>query len=377
MTAPRWAVGLMSGTSLDGIDAAAVLTDGERVLETGPALTMPYQPALRDGLRRLIEQRDATAAGVPDIERAMTLAHGAAVEALVSRMPSLEASFSEPGQTVIGFHGQTIVHRPADGLTWQIGDGALLAEMLGVTVVCDFRRRDMAAAGEGAPLAPLYHAALAGEIAPPLAVLNLGGVGNVTFIGEPKGEDDGQGRGGLIAFDTGPGCALIDDWVAGHTGRACDIDGRLALAGDVDRRALDRLMAAPYFSAPPPKSLDRNYFAGHGLEGSSLEDGAATLTAFTARAVAVGLGHLPAAPRRVLVTGGGRRNPAIMAALRDYLAVPVEPVEAVGWDGDALEAQAFAFLAVRALRRLPLTLPGTTGVSRAVTGGAIHLPSQI
>lgn len=365
---PRWAIGLMSGTSLDGVDAAAILTDGERVLETGAALTAPYPAALRERLRRLVERPDATVAEVCGIERAITLAHAEAVAALRDRVPALKGRGA-----VIGFHGQTVLHRPNDGITWQIGDGALLAERSAATVVCDFRRRDMAAGGEGAPLVPLYHAALAGGLERPLMVLNLGGVGNVTFVGD----DPGNGvEPSLIAFDTGPGCALIDDWVASRAGRACDTDGRLARAGRVDEEALARLMGDDYFTAPPPKSLDRNHFARHGLDALSVEDGAATLTAFTARAVAAATAHLPELPARVLVTGGGRRNPALLAALRDCLPVGVETVEAVGWDGDALEAQAFAFLAVRALRGLPLTAPATTGARRAVTGGAIHMAER-
>jgi len=244
-------------------------------------------------------------------------------------------------------------------------------EHCGIDVVADFRRRDVAAGGQGAPLAPLYHAALARELEKPLAVLNLGGVGNVTWIGE-----DGEAAvPRLRAFDTGPGNALIDDWAARWTDRSCDEDGRLAASGRAVADTVAALLADPYFAAPAPKSLDRNAFTAEAdrlLEGSSPADGAATLTQFTAAAVAAARSFMPAPPERWLVTGGGRRNPVLMTALGDVLGVPIMPVEEVGWDGDALEAQAFAFLAVRSLRGLPLTVPETTGVSRPITGGALY-----
>ena len=234
-------------------------------------------------------------------------------------------------------------------------------------MVNDFRSNDVAAGGQGAPLVPLYHAALARRsgLALPLAVLNLGGVANVTWIGGPADED-------LLAFDTGPGCALIDDWVLRKTGAALDRDGRLAHSGTVDRAALDALMAHPYFDAPPPKSLDRNAFDPAPVSGLPAEDGAATLVAFTAEAVGLACAHLPAPPLRWLVTGGGRHNPALMAALGARLGAPCDPVESVGWQGDALEAQAFGFLAVRSRRGLALSLPRTTGVPRPVSGGVYH-----
>ncbi len=232
-------------------------------------------------------------------------------------------------------------------------------------MVNDFRSADLTAGGEGAPLAPLYHRALAADLEQPLAVLNLGGVGNVTFL-------DGET---VIAFDTGPANAMIDDWALTHTGTACDVDGKLAASGRVDEAALARLMDNPYFVRKPPKSLDRNDFSAKPVAALAAADGAATLTAFTAESVARSKALLPASPRRFLVTGGGRHNPVLMAMLRQRLGVPVEPVERAGWQGDALEAQAFAFLAVRSLCGLPLSVPGTTGVPRPITGGRLHRPS--
>ena len=256
---------------------------------------------------------------------------------------------------VIGFHGHTILHRPEERRTWQIGDGALLARLTGIDVVCDFRTADIAAGGQGAPLVPLFHAGLAAALEKPLAILNIGGVANVTWLG---------GDGAVLAFDTGPGNALIDDWALRHTGQPIDRDGALARHGHIDAARLAEFLAHPFFDRKPPKSLDRDDFARFADPDLSAADGAATLTAMTASAVARGAEHFPAAVRRWLVAGGGRHNPILMAALRQRLGVPVEPVEAVGWDGDALEAQAFAYLAVRSLDGAPLSLPSTTGVER-------------
>ena len=356
-----WALGMMSGTSLDGVDAALIETDGVSIAATGPWRTAPYPADLRARLLAVIEGRGAR----DEAEQALTRFHADLAEALLA-----EAGRSRGEIALVGFPGHTVRHEPAAGRTDQMGDGAALARSLGIDVVNDFRSYDVAAGGQGAPLAPLFHAALARRsgLVPPLAVLNLGGVANVTWIGGPVDED-------LLAFDTGPGCALIDDWVLGRTGAAFDRDGGLARAGTVDRAALDALMAHPYFDATPPKSLDRNAFDPAPVRGLAAQDGAATLVAFTAEAAHRALAHLPAPPRRWLVTGGGRHNPAIMAALASRLGALCDPVESVGWNGDALEAQAFGFLAVRSLRRLPLSLPRTTGVPRPVRGG-VHHPAQ-
>jgi anhydro-N-acetylmuramic acid kinase len=357
MSAPlRRVVGLMSGTSLDGIDVAFIETDGEQRVVTGPALTLPYDDALRRRLRGIL----GGVGPVAEVERELTHAHAAAIVTLAARHAVAPLD-------LVGFHGHTILHRPQEGRTWQIGDGALLARLTGIDVVADFRSADVAAGGEGAPFVPLYHAALAAVIERPLAVLNLGGVGNITWIG--PGEEE------IIAFDTGPGNALVDDWALAHTGRAVDLDGALAAAGRVDEAHLARFLAHPYFARRPPKSLDRDEFTAFLPKTLGAADGAATLTAMTAAAVAAAARHFPAPARRWLVTGGGRRNPVLMAALAARLGAPVEPVEQVGWDGDALEAQAFAYLAVRAVQGLPLSLPGTTGVGRPTTGGRLFRAS--
>lgn len=352
-----WAIGLMSGTSCDGVDAALIRSDGHRITAFGPALTLPYDDAFRTQLRQCLGGKGPVA----EVERELTERHAAAVQMLLGR-----AGRSAREIGLIGFHGQTILHDPERRRTWQIGDGPLLARRTGIDVVNDFRSDDVAAGGQGAPLAPILHDALAGGLDRPLAVLNLGGVGNVTWIG-----DEGSGRR-LIAFDTGPANALIDDWALRHTGQAVDLDGALARAGRIDQARLAQWLEHPYFALPVPKSLDRDAFQAFQPEGLSAADGAATLTAFTAATVGRALLWLPQAPRRWLVTGGGRRNPVLMAALREMLQVSVEPVEAVGWDGDALEAQAFAFMAIRAKAGLPISFPGTTGVPQPLTGGRLH-----
>lgn len=355
-------IGLMSGTSLDGVDAAWLETDGTRIGRLGPAITLPYPAPFRAELRAICELAPALPLEDPRLVRAtaqLTRHHAEAVSRL-----GLAAD-------LIGFHGQTILHRPAERRTWQIGDAASLAHLTGTRVAHDFRSADIAAGGEGAPLAPVFHAALAAPLAKPLAVLNIGGVANVTWIGR---------TGGFVAFDTGPGNGPLDDWIRRHTGAPLDRDGTIAGAGRVDRAVLARLMSDPYFARPTPKSLDRLGFAARlgqsGLEALAMADGAATLVGFTAAAAAKGAAAFPEPPRRWLVAGGGRHNPAIMAALRTALARPVEPVEAVGWDGDALEAQCFGFLAARTAAGLPLSFPTTTGVCRPLAGGAIAEPAR-
>jgi anhydro-N-acetylmuramic acid kinase len=353
-------IGLMSGTSLDGVDAAWLETDGERIGEFGPSLTLPYDERLRADLRRILEHAAQLDAGDRRLKTAvarLTEYHVRAVAAL-GRDADL-----------IGFHGQTILHQPDRRRTWQIGDAAELAWRTGVPVVHDFRSADVAAGGQGAPFAPVFHAALAQGLPTPVAVLNIGGVANVTWIGP----DDR-----LVALDTGPGNGPLDDWVAQRAGAPFDRDGVIALSGRVDRGVLGRLLAHPYFARPAPKSLDRLDFtaalATSGLAALSPADGAATLVAFIAGAVAAA--PLPAPPRRWLVSGGGRRNPAIMQALAGALGVPVDPVEALGWNGDALEAQCFGFLAARARAKLPISFPATTGAPAPLPGGMVTYPAS-
>lgn len=347
------ALGLMSGTSADGVDAAILETDGERIQDFGPATTTPYPESLRaEILAIMANPHQAEHDPLTTLEQDLTDTYAAAARPILDDTVELA-----------GMHGQTLIHRPDRRYTRQLGNGAALAAQLGITVIDRFRHADIAAGGQGAPLVPLFHQALLRDIPGPIAVLNLGGVANITYI-------DGDT---LIAFDTGPASALLDDWVRTRTGAPFDENGALAAAGQIHASTLAALLENPYFTRSPPKSLDRNAFPPI-TAPLSTEDGAATLAAFTIHSIARALEHLPTPPHRWLVAGGGRHNATLMQGLTTTLRSQVDPVEALGWNGDALEAQAFAFLAVRALRGLPLSLPTTTGVPYPMPGGRIHVP---
>jgi anhydro-N-acetylmuramic acid kinase len=366
---PVLAIGLMSGTSLDGIDAALIRTDGRSSVEAVAAITIPYEPDFRARLRAILGGVGA----VPEVEAALTDLHAVAVETVLRH-----AGVAASEVTAVGFHGHTILHEPERGRTWQIGDGLKLASSVGIDVVSDLRVADVAAGGQGAPLVPVFHRALVRDLPKPVAILNIGGVANVTWVGPGGGPEFGPGVGAgeadLLAFDTGPGNALIDDWCLRRLGWERDEGGDLAATGAVDPERLDRLAAHPFFEERPPKSLDRDAFARWAepvLEGLSDADGAALLTAFTIRSIAEAARWFPAPVERWVVAGGGRHNATLMRGLRSRMNVPILSAEDLDWDGDALEAQAFAYLAVRTLRRLPITFPGTTGVARPQTGGRV------
>lgn len=358
------AIGLMSGTSLDGVDVALIETDGERVGAFGPSGYRPYSEAERAVLRQALAEavgvtrRDTRPGSLALAEQIVTSAHAEAVEAFLAQEGIVRDSID-----VVGFHGQTVLHRPADRLTVQIGDGVRLAGMVGLPVIHDLRAADVAAGGQGAPLVPVYHRALAQGLhrEGPIAVVNIGGVSNVTYI---------DGDIALIACDTGPGNALLDDFVLRATGQPFDADGALAAQGRVDDAWIARGLQDPFFAAPPPKSLDRNHFAALALGDVTTADGAATLTAFTAATIASIVPLLPERPLSWIVTGGGARNLTMLNMLRQRLpAATVESADVLGWSADAMEAQAFAFLAVRSLAGLPLSYPATTGVPEPMTGG--------
>ncbi|MFD2206174.1 anhydro-N-acetylmuramic acid kinase [Kiloniella antarctica] len=350
----QWLLGLMSGTSMDGIDVALIKSDGEEVFEQGPTHSLLYTTEQRAQLESVMGASKETT----EAEEALTYWHNDAVHQLLQK-EALKYSDIE----LVGFHGQTTFHDPARGITKQIGDGALLSKLCGIPVVNDFRSADVAAGGEGAPFAPLYHQALARDLNKPIVVLNIGGVSNITYLGP---------NGFVLACDTGPGNGLLDDWIFKHFGKSMDEDGRIASSGKVDQAALTKMLDNPFFSLDPPKSLDRYDFSSEYVQGLSPEDGAATLTAFTAVVNTKVLSYLPQVPEKWLVTGGGRHNPVLMDALREGLKTSVDPVENVGWDGDALEAQAFAFLAKRSQLGLPLSLPSTTKVPDPCLGGVLH-----
>lgn len=357
------AIGLMSGTSMDAIDVALLDTDGQSVLRDGPAASYPYPAEVKVTLRaalaeaRQLRERGDRPGNLGELEHTLTVLNAQAVERFLH-----SNGIDQSAIDLIGYHGQTVLHDPERALTVQLGDGRLLAERSGIDVVFDLRAADMAGGGQGAPLAPVYHRALAIQRKDlPAAFLNLGGVANVTWIGVR-----------LLAFDTGPGNALLDDWMLKHTGEPQDAGGAVAARGEVSQAALQKLLTHRYFGIPPPKSLDRNAFSFEPVAGLSLEDGAATLCAFTAAAIAKARAHMPQEPKIWIVCGGGRKNKTLMSMIAASVQNAVVPVEAIGLKGDFIEAQAWAYLAVRSKLGLAITYPDTTGVSQPMTGGILE-----
>jgi len=380
----RWAIGLMSGTSLDGIDAALLCVEDGFIKTRGAFLSFPYDDDFRAQLRETIDsvsgrkRKGRSSKAIRAMEEELTRRHAAAVFKLLGQADKQASEID-----VIGFHGQTILHHPPAqraeqggsarngqkaGWTWQLGDGAMLAELTGIDVANDFRSADMAKGGQGAPLAPLYHQAMITGRVLRLnnGILNIGGVANVTTIAS-------AGVGTWIkAFDVGPGNALIDDWMQKKAGQPFDENGATAARGHVDGALLAKWLDNDFFTALPPKSLDRNAFKTPGIEDLSLEDGAANLTAFTAAAIQMAVNAMEAPPEHWYVTGGGRHNATLMNILDKVLVAPVEPVERIGLNGDAIEAEAFAWLGLRVMDGLPISLPETTGTRGDGRGGVVH-----
>jgi anhydro-N-acetylmuramic acid kinase len=362
------AIGLMSGTSLDGVDVAMIETDGKRVQAFGPSGYRPYTDAERRLLLQALTEavhlqaREARPGILLEAERVVTAAHAEAIASFRA-----QNHIASEDIDIVGFHGQTVLHRPAEKMTVQIGNAAALARAIHIPVMHDFRAADVAAGGQGAPLVPVYHRALTQSLERegPIVVLNIGGVSNITYI-------DGDT---LIACDTGPGNALLDDFMHRSVGQRFDCDGRMAAHGVVDEHWIARALTRPFFALPPPKSLDRNDFAKLVLADSSPANGAATLTAFTAAAIARIVPLLPKQPKSWVVAGGGARNHTMMRMLREKLGPAiVQAADALGWSTDAIEAQAFGFLAARGLKGLPLSYPATTGVPIPMTGGIVARP---
>ncbi|MGA7810628.1 anhydro-N-acetylmuramic acid kinase [Bradyrhizobium sp.] len=362
-------IGLMSGTSLDGVDVALLETDGRRVQAFGPSGYRPYSAQERSLLRQALgeavslQEREARPGILVEAERAVTIAHAEAVSAFIA-----QNRISCQDIDIVGFHGQTVLHRPERRLTVQIGHAAVLAKAIHIPVMHDFRAADVAAGGQGAPFVPVYHRALTQSLGRegPIVVVNIGGVSNITYI---------DGADTLIACDTGPGNALLDDFMFRVTGQHFDGEGRMAAQGRADEAWVARALERPFFAAPPPKSLDRNDFAALKLGEMQPADGAATLTALTAAAISRIVPLLPKLPKSWIVAGGGARNHTMMRMLRERLApATVEAADSLGWSSDAIEAQAFGFLAARGLKGLPLSYPATTGVPMPMTGGIIARP---
>lgn len=352
------AIGLMSGTSLDGIDAAMIRTDGETQVERVDFLSEPYDTGFQKDLKACLGQKEYND-HIRHCEKKLTARHIEAVQALIRK------TGVEPD--IVGFHGQTIYHDPDNAFTWQIGDGAMMAAQLGIDVVYDFRSNDMKAGGQGAPFLPLYHRAVTHHIEKPLAVLNIGGVANVTFISDDH----------ILAFDTGPGNALIDDFVRQRTAQSYDENGALAEKGVVDQRLVQDLLTHPYFKKTPPKSLDRDEWSNDSAASLSDEDGAATLTRFTVESIMKSLDFFKLdffkeKPKTWYVSGGGRKNKTMMKWLGDSVGADLKTIDDLGLDGDSVEAEGFAYLAVRSLKNLPLSVPGTTGCQAPTCGGILQ-----
>lgn len=356
----KWTLGLMSGTSMDGIDVAAIRTDGKDSIVFGPTSFMPYNTSFKEKLQSVLGTTKRTQ-NIDAIEHQLTQHHVNAVKSLIS-----ESKLTLEKIDAIGFHGHTILHQSPKqhpkGYTWQIGDGQMLANATGLHVVCNFRRHDVENGGEGAPLVPIFHKALCDDLESPLAIVNIGGISNLTWIDKSD----------LTAFDLGPGNALIDQWIQSNTSQIFDDNGNFASQGTVHNDLLDIWLGHPYFKIKPPKSLDRLDF-DFCPTGLSLEDGAATLTAFTAECIISGL---PKMPRNIFITGGGRHNTFLLTYLQRRLGCSVKPVDDLGWNSDFLEAQAFAYLAKRSLKNLPITFPGTTGVKEPLIGGVSYTPQN-
>lgn len=360
------ALGLMSGTSMDGIDAAILESDGHDIRALGPTDYVAYDDADRALIRQAMDvaqgltDRDARPGVLRAAEDCITRRHSTVIARLLARTGQVD---------LIGFHGQTVFHAPDRGLTVQIGDGQALSQACGLPVVHDMRANDVARGGQGAPLAPIFHQAVARYLGLnlPAAIVNIGGVANATWIGA-----DGQ----LAACDTGPGNALMNDWVKRHTGADFDEGGTLAAEGRVDDAALAKLLNNPYFDLDWPKSLDRDAFSLEPVSGLGLADGTATLAAFTVKSLAAGLRRFARMPATILISGGGARNPVLLEKLAVELDIPVRTMDQAGLDADFIEAQAFAYCAIRSTKRLALTFPGTTGIPVAASGGRVVSPDS-
>jgi anhydro-N-acetylmuramic acid kinase len=364
----QFVIGLMSGTSRDGVDAALIKTDGLNAVESVAFQFEPYPESLKalisDACDIAMDSKQPLASPSIDYcEKLLDERHLAASEALLTR-----SGVSANEIAAIGLHGHTIAHRADLGWTWQIGNPALLANQLNIPVMSNMRNFDVMFGGQGAPLIPVFHRALFADPLSPVAVLNLGGVANLTFIGS---------NGALVAFDCGMASALIDDWMSQKTNYQFDEGGEFAASGMVDQRSLRAMLDHPYFSASFPKSLDRADFNLDLVDGLSSKDGAATLTAFSAKAVAMGLEQFPARPKRLIVCGGGRKNETMLQMIETYCGIPTVLTDDLGWNGDAIEAQGFAYLAYRCLHGLPITYPGTTGVAEPMSGGILTRPDRI
>lgn len=356
---PVLAVGLMSGTSLDGIDGVILRTDGEDHIEVVAEGYTPFHTSFAEQVQKLIAQ-GITLDDFLRLEQRFTLKNVESVKALLARSGTLPEDLS-----VIGFHGQTLRHLPDEGLTWQMGNASLLAQQTGIAVVNDFRRADMAAGGQGAPLIPLFHQALLKEQPQPCVALNIGGIANITYCGTTE-----NGQPTLLAADTGPGMTLLNRWIKQHTGQPMDTDGGIALSGRIHEERVQAALEHAFFAKPLPRSADTADFSCDMVAGLSVADGAATLCAITVAGIMQTLDLLPAMPQTVWTAGGGVQHPLVLTLLRRQ-NVAVRSFAELGINPDMLEAACFAWLAVRRLRGLPTSLPATTGARKQTVGGLL------
>ncbi len=352
---------------MDGIDVALIRTDGENIIEHGPNATYEFDAATREKLTTTMAEataivnRDDRPGNLAQAENDITDAHIKAAESFLK-----EKSLSDSDIDIIGFHGQTVLHRPQDRLTVQLGDGQRLANELSIPVVYDLRAADIAAGGQGAPLVPVYHRALASNFSTrPVAFVNIGGISNITYVGQSEQ---------LLAFDCGPGNAMLDDWTLQHTGNRFDVNGKLSRSGELSQTVLHDYLINSFFNHPVPKSLDRGDFTLDLVQGLDAKDGARTLTEVTAKSIANAANWFSLPPQDWIICGGGRRNKFLMQRIAANVQGIVTPAEAHHLNGDAIEAEAFAYLAVRSMKGLPITFPTTTGVKKAMTGGVLKQP---
>ena len=359
------AIGLMSGTSMDGNDAALLETDGYHSIKVIDYIERPHEENLKALLKACDGKQDRTTSEMRAAEQVFSDSQIPLINELLERN-ALSASDID----VIGFHGQTTFHQPAEKTSVQLGDGQILATKTGIKTIYNFRQADMDAGGQGAPLIPIYHQALlkSKSMNLPIAIVNIGGVSNLTWI---------DGTASLIGFDTGPGNALIDDWVSAHTDQAFDDGGKIAAEGRVNDAIVEQFLTHPYLKKNYPKSLDRNAFADLSVNDLNLEDGAATLMEITARSISIGIHACPKKPSAIYIAGGGRYNTALLNRLHSITNLPVHDINKTGLNGDSIEAEGFAYMAVRTLLNEPISFPQTTGCRAPTVGGTIVQPEKV
>ncbi len=362
MTKIYKAIGLMSGTSMDGVDLALIESNGKEVIKRdSDFLHLRYEQDFKTRLRSLI-YKDPSLSQIKEIENELTLIHADLVNQFLKKNKIKPSEID-----VIGFHGHTVLHSPQKQITWQIGNAHLLAHKTGINVVADFRSRDVMLGGQGAPLVPIYHFYLFHDQPRPTAALNIGGISNITYFGGDENT--------IEAFDVCFGNAPFDDLMKEKFGQDFDENGKLSKSGHADFIIADHILQNKIFRSKPPKSFDRDDFINvlAPITHLKVEDALATFAYMHARAVAINLDFLPAKPKEIFVCGGGRKNSAIIDEMKKWLTgIDVKATEEIGINGDSVEAEAFAFLAIRSLLDLPISFKNTTGTAAPSCGGVLY-----